>query len=398
MNYKISTFIIACLILASFHCFSQDATSLVLTYERNFIRANSSTRIDIVKEAMNDERIKESRGALCEFVLNYALQYSEILKDDPELIAVTTLAVQGAGNSGAVHLNQTLWRVFMLFHDTQTRVAILNALASLGKGDSRIIENLNQFLANQNNVFRSGLTVDYQVLSASIDALGALGDGSSFPVLFSTMIAGYPEEYSQKAAKALGSIKGDYKRYLIDVIRKNPPAEKLAAFKVSLEHTNFTPADLGEIAEAALEISLGLFPADPGEMDAVQELRYAAVRTLTEQRWSRATTLAVKHFYRVQSDYTNGLVPKERFVEAINCLGAMGSSEAAQALALQLGLINSTMERTKEFDQEILEAVIDALGEIGDKLAFDYLLYISYLPYPASIQARARTALGRLKW
>jgi hypothetical protein len=76
----------------------------------------------------------------------------------------------------------------------------------------------------------------------------------------------------------------------------------------------------------------------------------------------------------------------------------MGTSEAAQALSLQLGLINSTMERTREFDEELLISVIEALGNIGDKVAFDYLLYIGYLPYPDSVQTAARDAMNRLKW
>jgi hypothetical protein len=76
----------------------------------------------------------------------------------------------------------------------------------------------------------------------------------------------------------------------------------------------------------------------------------------------------------------------------------MDSAEAAQTLALQLGLFNSQMERTGEFDADILISVINALGELGDKIAFDYLLYIGYLSYPEAVQSAARDALNRLKW
>jgi HEAT repeat protein len=122
------------------------------------------------------------------------------------------------------------------------------------------------------------------------------------------------------------------------------------------------------------------------------------VAVLTEFQWTRASPLAIKHFYRVQTDVQNGAVPRERLVEAVNCLGAMGSSEAAQALALQLGLLNSQTERSGVFDETVTLAVVQALGAIGDKSAFDHLLYISYLSYPEHIQAAAREALARLKW
>jgi hypothetical protein len=76
----------------------------------------------------------------------------------------------------------------------------------------------------------------------------------------------------------------------------------------------------------------------------------------------------------------------------------MGNSESAQVLALQLGYINSQAERGGEFDEDLILALIHALGEIGDKVAFDYLLYIGYINYPERIQAAARESLNRLKW
>ena len=69
-------------------------------------------------------------------------------------------------------------------------------------------ENLNAFLASQNSLFRSGAQPEYPALEACIDALGALGDGSSFSVLFSAYVAGYSPSLAAKAANALGSIKG----------------------------------------------------------------------------------------------------------------------------------------------------------------------------------------------
>jgi hypothetical protein len=46
----------------------------------------------------------------------------------------------------------------------------------------------------------------------------------------------------------------------------------------------------------------------------------------------------------------------------------------------------------------VLLAVIESLGALGDKAAFDNLLYVTYLPYPETITTAARTALAGLKW
>ncbi|MDL2228747.1 hypothetical protein LJC14_00680 [Treponema sp. OttesenSCG-928-L16] len=371
---------------------------ILISYKRNFVRANLATKSGILRDAATDERASEFIGPLYEFALNFALQNADILKDDPDMIALTVLASRGLGEIGYRQSVDTLWTVFMTYRDSVTRVEVLKTLAVVGKGNALVAENLNQFLANQNNLYRSGMVPDYPTLSACISTLSALGDGSSFPILFSSMIAGYPGSITQEAADALGSIEGDYKQYLIDVMRKNPPAEKLAAFRAGVRNEKFSEADLGDLAETALEISLELFPANAEGEAAVRDLRYSAVNTLGDLKWTKATPLVIKHFYRVQGDYGNGNAAKDQFLNAIVCLGAMGSSEAAQVLALQLGLLNSQMERTGEFDDAVILAVINALGNLGDKIAFDYLLYIGYLPYPEPIQLAAREALNRLKW
>ena len=58
----------------------------------------------------------------------------------------------------------------------------------------------------------------------------------------------------------------------------------------------------------------------------------------------------------------------------------------------------SQTEKTGEYDEETVLALINSLGELADKAAFDNLLYIGFLNYPDKIQAAAREALNRLKW
>jgi hypothetical protein len=395
MSRKLNAFI-AVLVLTAGLAGAQESPSPALGFRREFARSSLSGKLQLLRDAAaaNDASLAGLFGQ----ALDFSLQNAELLRDDAEMVELSALAAEGLAAQGDVSSVSGLWRVFMAYRDARTRGAVLKALAVLGKDNGQIVENLNQYLGNQNNVYRTGMAPDMATLSACIATIGALGDSSSFPVLFQTMIAGYPDSVVREADAALRSIRGDDKKYLIDVVRRNPPAEKLAAFNAGQRNDAFNPAARGELAEAALEIALGLFPADPAEAAAVDNLRYAAVRVLTVQRWTRATTLAIKQFYRVQTDFGAGLVDKEIFLEAIRCLGAMASSEAAQALSLQLGLINSDMERTKAFDAEILGAVIIALGDIGDKVAFDYLLYIGYLPYPDAVKTAAREALNRLKW
>jgi hypothetical protein len=372
--------------------------SILQSYERIFVRSSLAGKAGVLRDAATDEKAAEFAAALYGFALDYCLENGELLRDDPDMIALVSTAARGAGAAGLKSEADLLWKLFAIFGDTLPRVEILNALGVLGRDNISIIENLNQYLTGQNNYFRSGMIPDYQALEACIAALGSLGDGSSLPVLFAAMTVGYSPGITDRAMSALEQIDGDPKQYLISVIQRNPASEKRAAFRLGVDSQKLSDAARGELAEAALEAGIGA-SAGSGVNDAnLAALRYEAVNALTRLKWTRASPLVIRYFYQVLTAYMDGRTPKERVVEAIACMGAMGDSAAAGVLSLQLGFFNAQAERGGGYDGEIVTALIKALGAIGDKLAFDNLLYVSYLAYPEPIQVEAREALGRLRW
>jgi len=287
-----------------------------------------------------------------------------------------------------------LWKLFLDNPDSKTGVDILIKLGGLGKGNKSIIDNLNSYLMGKNLLFKSGESVNYTLVSACISALMDLGDSSSYPALFSVLYAGYPEVIASEAQGALEVIPGNLYQFLVNVIFYNSPEEKFTAFRMGAESDRLNVSQRGQLAELALEQGLN---ADDDNID-LTIMRYSAVLLLTQLRWTRANSLAIRHYYRVQADYLHNLAPKERYIEAIDCLGAVGNSDASSILGLQLGLINVKTERTGSFDADITMAVVQALGNIGFNAAFDQLLYVGNLSYPEEIQAAAREAVARLKW
>jgi hypothetical protein len=389
---------------------AQDAESIALAYRRNFARASLSTKLELVKEAAaraapgGDGTLSASMGSLYDMALRFAVDNSALLGADPQLKDLAILAASEAGKAAYGKSVDNLWALFQGYMDQDVRRAAIAALGLAGSGEARVAENLNAFLASQNSLFRSGSQPEYPALEACIDSLGELGDGSSFPVLFSAYVAGYSPDIASKAAVALGSIKGDYRGYLLRVIAKNPPLEKSAAYSAGIANPNFADEDRGALAEGAMSAALAATAQasagslSPVEVQAIRELRLSSARQLGELKWQRASPLAVAHFKLVQADYAKGAASKADFLEAIGCLGAMGSTEAAQALALYLQFINSQTEQGAPYDEEVLLAAIDALGELGDKAAFDYLLQIGYLQYSDSVKRAAKDSLLKLRW
>jgi hypothetical protein len=379
---------------------AQDADSIVLAYRRNFARASLVTKLELLKEATS--RGDAAMGPLYDMAIRFAVDNAALLGPDPQLRDLAVLAAQATGKEAYAKAVDDLWALFQGYRDQDVRSAAISALGSAGAGESRVAENLNAFLASQNSLFRSGAQPEYPALEACIVALGALGDGSSFPVLFSAYVAGYSPALAAKAAVALGSIKGDYRGYLLRVISKNPPLEKSAAYAAGMDNPNFSDDDRGELAEGAMGAALAATALastfSPVEVQALRELRLATARQLRALKWQKASPLAVAHFKLAQADYAKGATSKADFLEAIDCLGAMGSTEAAQALALYLQFINAQTEQGSPFDEDVLLASIRALGELGDKAAFDYLLQIGYLQYTEAVKRAAKDALLKLKW
>lgn len=379
---------------------AQDSDAVSLAYRRNFARASLVTKLELVKEAAG--RGGTSMGPLYGMAIRFAVDNAALLGSDPQLKELAILASNEAGNVAYAKAIDDLWALFQSYQDPEVRAAAVSALGKAGIGETRVAENLNAFLASQNSLYRSGAQPEYPALEACIVALGRLGDGSSFPVLFSAYVAGYSPALATKAAAALGSIKGDYRGYLIRVIAKNPPLEKSAAYSASMENPNFSNADRGELAEAALSAALdALAPGSslsPVELQSMRELRRQAARQIRDLKWQKASAVAARYFSVVQAEYAKGATSKAEFLDAISCLGAMGSTEASQSLSIYLQLVNAQTEQGFPYDEEVLLAVIGALGNLGDKAAFDYLLQVGYLQYGENVKLAARESMLKLKW
>jgi hypothetical protein len=393
-------FAAALILFSLFELYAQDSDAVSLAYRRNFARASLVTKLELIKEASN--RGGASMGPLYGMAVRFAVDNAALLTADPQLKELAILASKEIEKIAYSKAIDDLWALFQNFQDTEVRAAAIAALGTAGIGEARVAEYLNAFLASQNSLFRSGAQPEYPALEACIVALGRLGDGSSFPVLFSAYVAGYSPAIAAKAASSLGSIKGDYRGYLIRVITKNPPLEKKAAFAAGMENKNFTNADRGELAEAALTAALDALSAgaslSPVELQAMRELRRSSAQQIRDLKWQKASSTAARYFSVVQADYVKGSAPKAEFLDAITCLGVMGSTEAAQALSIYLQFVNAQTEQGSPYDEEILLAVINALGELGDKAAFDYLLQTGYLQYGENIKRAARDAMLKLRW
>lgn len=384
------------LLIVLFPVLGQDQSGDVLqAYQRNFIRGNLATKIQVLQGAANEKDAE--MGALYHQALKFVVDNVEFFKgDDAAFRELALLSVRLIGLSGYQDAVTTMWDLFTLDDTRSVRVAILNTLGTLEPTDGRLVANLNNWLAAQNEAFKDGRSVDVKVIEEAVVALGNMGDDSSFPVLFSVSILGYGENVVEKARTALYKIEGDFKELILRVIEQNQLPEKLEALRIAQDNESLSGPDKAEIAAASLEKGLHAPATDDEDREYLRQLRFESVRVLTAYEWSAAAENVILHFDRTLQEYTLKIGRMNNVIEAIEALGSMGTHKAAERLSVYLDVLNSRKEGEKDVEEEIVLAVIQNLGELGDSVAFDCLLYAQFLDYSEKIRRAARDAANKL--
>lgn len=375
---------------------AQDTSALIETYKRNFARSSLGTKLELLRDASAYDTV--DMGPLYDTAITFILGNVSLLSTDAALRDMAVLSVNMIRKYKYSPASANLWSLFTVYKDNLVRVPVLQTLGDVAGGDKSILKELNQFIDGQVASFKTGLKIDLAVLDAAIAAVGKMGDASSFAYLFAAYTASAGKAITDRAAAAMASLDGDYASFLMEVLRTGTPAQKAAALDAGLRADVLDPDKRAELAETALGVGIGYQSAVPADQAAIAALRATAAKELTARQWQKASPLAVRNFYDFQLQFNRGQVSKSNFLESIALLGAMGTTEAAQTLSLYLQIINTETEQGKSFDEQIALAVVNNLGRLGDKTAFDYLLYMGYLQYPESVKKAARDALQKLRW
>ncbi len=373
---------------------AQEINPMLTAFQKSFARGSLSTKIQVLQDS--SKITERSMGPLYVQALQFIIDNNRTLHDDTTARELTVLTVRLSGLRHYKETARLLWKLFKETDDTGVQVEILSALGEIDT-PVNIIEEMNDWLGKENEKVREGNTVPFELVSEMVTTLGKLGSPSSFNVLFSTGALKYNNEITGKAASALKKLGTDYAESLIDVIQNNKPEEKLAAVDLAVADKELTDAEKGKIFQAALETVLLNQSLIGKEGPNLRELRLTAVKQLTLLKWTAASALAVQNFNKTIEEIDSGLASTTQLVESINFLGSVNTHEAAVRLSVYLEVLNSRKERGQQVNTQIVMAVIRNLGLLGDKTAFDNLLYAGYLDYSSSVKNAVREALNNLK-
>jgi hypothetical protein len=389
--------IVAALSVAAVTAPAQDAQKVLETYRRNFAIGSLDVKIQILQDAAAAPSAKEL-GPLYQQALEFVLENVSLLPADPRFRQLGAIAADQVASIGYAPARTALWRMFEADVETGTRIRVATALGAVGASDPEVIDHLNRFLDSQNALFAAGKGADQQVVPAILRALGRLNDPSSFPSIFTAMVLGYSAETTQVARESLLAIKGDLSELLAGIVKTGQPAEKLLALQMAVEGDRISDANKASLAELALDVGLHTSATDTGSRASLRTMRVLAAKTLRDRSWQKASPLLIEHLDMTIMEADRGLADKGALLEAIASLGTIGTHEAAVRLTQYLVLLNSYTEKGKGYDEQVVGTVIENLGLLADKVAFDDLMYTQYLNYSNAIKKAARAALERLRW
>ncbi len=359
---------------------------------RDFVKGNISEKIQLI-EAI--ESADETQIQLIEEAFDFVINSYDLLSDDDDFISLTRFVIQASNTNTFDSMLPKLKILFEVAEVPAIKLDLLTVFSSITVNNDEIISMINNYaqllLSNE-------VSADRNILFLTLEVLGNFASATSFPILFQTYAYSEDSELSEVAFNALIKLNTGYENYVRDLIETGTPREKyytLQLVQKNSKNSDFFKAEMSEKALFSTIINIG----DVSNVDAYTvELQMSAIRELVRISWTRSEDLVTDFYLIAKTEFEAGVLSEDNFSEIIHAFTALSSSNAGAYLSEFLEELNKRKEENMAYSESVVLTVIQSLGLLGDKVAFDALLYTTYLDYPENIILAARDALVTLKW
>jgi len=365
--------------------------SEVPSYKIEFSKGNIQDKTESVNEAAKQGDISLGIKAI-----DFSLQEYEILGEDSDLISLLVAGLNAINtdphNGQTTELSKKIAKVFTTFKNDNVRISVLERMKLFPSDES--VSLINSFISEnaKNKVPMNN------VLQSAIESIGKIGNNSSFILLLAIILDNVWPDSSKQIESSFGSLANNDQNDIIKLLSKVSIGEKLKILQLVSKNENISKNIKGNVAENALAESITI----SGDISSVSKdqinLQLLSLQLLADSKWTRAATLISDYFTVAKNEYENNLMSAEDFSTVISNSAAVGSSDIGNILSTYLDSLNKSMDQGNAPVNTVVLAVIKSLGSLGNKTAFDYLLYVTYLDYPEVVTSAAKEALANLKW
>lgn len=324
-------------------------------------------------------------------VQNVGVQQSLI---DLALVAVPLYPVQ---NQGDIAL---LWSLFKQVPSKELYVKIFDKLLELPENSKLLYNYSEDMYAFVLEDINSGLANKEASLLAT-EIMGRINRSTSFKNLFNLYLANTDEDLNTVIEASLLKTLPVSETVALSLMKDTSVSvrEKLSFFYLVQSSPEISDIFKSDLAEKLLSIAIINVGDSEEERAELIELQFATLHRLSSSLWVKAMDTVVDFFPIARSEYEQGLISAEQFVDVLYCLQNFATNGSVAVLNGYLKDLNSAASTDmSSVDENVVMAVITGLGALGSKEAFDNLLYVTYLPYSEKVRTTARDAMAMLQW
>ncbi len=379
-----------------FFLFAQNADNEKLI---KFIKGNISEKTSAVREASGAESILLALKAI-----DFSLENKDLLGNDRELEGLAVAAIlsispdyiKNANDSQKSIIVSQFINLFNKFSTSNTvAIATLTKYSSLYEylQDRQFVETLNFFLKSQEIK-----KTDESVMKSVFNTLQLIGNSETFLILYDIFDDKNYAHLKNEIENTLVSLSFISQNEIIGLLETADIKDLSQIFKIIKKNSKISKNYVCDVSEKVISKSILLLGSSSfvSQEDILVQLE--ALNNLSDNKWTRASLVAVSYFQFAKKIYNQNLMTETQFESVINCLSNVSPVDAVNPLTAYLEELNRQKENETDVSSAIVLSVIKTLGAIGDKSAFDSLLAVTYLDYDESILSAARKALSGLRW
>ncbi len=362
-------------------------------YEVDFVKGDITKKIKAVNQGA-----RSHDSELLIKALNFAFEATADIGDDKDISSlvktvVVNLDSRFMNQEQRATVSSLLANVFKTYPENDIRLAVLDRFSAFPVANN--VSLVNAFVSEK---AQQAAPMD-DVLLESIRLLKQIGNKTSFNVLFTADLMGVWKDYSFVIEEALAPLINSNEAETLNLFNNARTGDRLKILRILQENTIITKKIKGRVAETALSVAIS--KAGESQEKLVHEdveLQLLALQLIADTKWTRSAKNATAYFDIARDEYEDGMLADEQFAAVVTNVASVACSDTGRVLSSYLDFLNKSMETNGAPAEAVVLSVIKALGGLGDKTAFDYLLYVTYLDYPEYITNAARNALTQLKW
>ena len=374
--------------------FNLSAQNQVSVYQMLFTKGNIAQKIQAV-----DFAGKDNNYVFLSDCLDFCIQSNSLIGPDADIDNLTINVLKNFNNTASLmELNDVklvckkIQSCFNNFSSDHVKIACLNRFAVFNNPEN--VKFVNDYVSDKalNNQPMTS------VILSAVNLMGKIGNNESFSILFAADIANVWPKYSSYIQSAYSTLAVNASADLINLFTKAPVEQKLMVLNLIKNSSEIPEFVKGQLAQKSLSLSIINIDEEQDISPAQNKLMSESVNLLAQTNWSMSSEVVVDYFPLAQNLCQKEQISAEDFISIIQSCTQIASQNMVLPLIKYLNFLNRSTQENKPVNTQVVLSVINSLGGLGDKQAFDELLFVTYLDYTQEVLEAAKSALDNLKW